>query len=369
MSTNDENKEIQETTENEAEKIMNLIMSEVVVTFILWILVIGIIIYTGLGFFKKNDSIQQLSMFAKSADFFVLLVLLFSILNSYYLLTSDQRNEFFTFLSQALKDDLNDNYSMLYTLMYIVIIYGLSYLFKMPTEIDKMPRTISLVTSFLIVYFILLVIVFVFNNFINIRVVDMLYEAIGSLFNKKVENDDEENEAEETQETGKQEEVYNVSNNLYTYEEAPYVCQALNGRLATYDEVEQSYVNGAEWCNYGWSQDQLALFPTQKETWNKLKGSVNECDKKGASIQNMCGRPGVNGGYIANPNIKFGVNCYGVKPEPKDYEKNMMDANKNKVLPKSGHQLAIDRKTQFWKENADKLLTINSYNKDKWSRY
>ena len=113
----------------------------------------------------------------------------------------------------------------------------------------------------------------------------MLYEAIGSLFNRKVENDDEEDEAEETQETGKQEEVYNVSNNLYTYEEAPYVCQALNGRLATYDEVEKSYESG-EWCNYGWSQDQLALFPTQKETWNKLK-IVNECDKKGASIQNM----------------------------------------------------------------------------------
>ena len=373
MSTNDtngENKEIQETTtENEAEKFMNLIMSEVVVTFILWILVIGIIIYTSLGFFKKNDSVQQLSTFAKTADFFVLLVLLFSILISYYLLTSDQRNEFFTFLSQALKEDLNNNYSMLYTLMYIVIIYGLCYLFKMPREIDKMPRTISLVTSFLIVYFILLVIVFIFNNFINIRVVDMLYEAIGSLFNRKVENDDEEDEAEETQETGKQEEVYNVSNNLYTYEEAPYVCQALNGRLATYDEVEKSYESGAEWCNYGWSQDQLALFPTQKETWNKLKGSVNECDKKGASIQNMCGRPGVNGGYIANPNIKFGVNCYGVKPEPKDYEKNMMDANKNKVLPKSRHQSAIDRKAEFWKENADKLLTINSYNKDKWSRY
>ncbi len=114
MSTNDtngenENNEIQKTTtENEAEKFMNLIMSEVVVTFILWILVIGIIIYTSLGFFKKNDSVQQLSTFAKTADFFVLLVLLFSILNSYYLLTSDQRNEFFTFLSQALKEDLND---------------------------------------------------------------------------------------------------------------------------------------------------------------------------------------------------------------------------------------------------------------------
>ena len=46
-----------------------------------------------------------------------------------------------------------------------------------------------------------------------------------------------------------------------------------------------------------------------------------------------------------------------------------MDANKNKILPKSRHQTVVDRKAEFWKENADKLLTINSHNKDKWSRY
>ena len=32
--------------------------------------------------------------------------------------------------------------------------------------------------------------------------------------------------------------------------------------------------------------------------------------------KNNCGRPGVNGGYIDNPYIKFGVNCYGKKPTP-----------------------------------------------------
>ena len=29
----------------------------------------------------------------------------------------------------------------------------------------------------------------------------------------------------------------------------------------------------------------------------------------------MCGNPGINGGYFANPDLKFGVNCYGIKPK------------------------------------------------------
>ena len=28
-----------------------------------------------------------------------------------------------------------------------------------------------------------------------------------------------------------------------------------------------------------------------------------------------CGKPGLNGGYFSNPQLKFGVNCYGVKPK------------------------------------------------------
>ena len=30
-----------------------------------------------------------------------------------------------------------------------------------------------------------------------------------------------------------------------------------------------------------------------------------------------CGLPGVNGGFFANPKLKFGINCYGIKPKGK----------------------------------------------------
>ena len=37
--------------------------------------------------------------------------------------------------------------------------------------------------------------------------------------------------------------------------------------------------------------------------------------KQSTSLKNSCGKPGVNGSKF-NPNFKFGVNCYGYKPDP-----------------------------------------------------
>jgi hypothetical protein len=156
-------------------------------------------------------------------------------------------------------------------------------------------------------------------------------------------------------------EVFNVSNNLYTYDDAQAVCSAYGARLANYDEIEDAYNKGAEWCNYGWSDNQMAFFPTQKETWNKLQ--------KVQKLKNNCGRPGVNGGFMANPNLKFGVNCYGKKPAPRDSDMAMLAEKQNQIVPKTPEQVELEQKIKFWKDNSDKLLNINSYNQKKWSQY
>jgi hypothetical protein len=103
-------------------------------------------------------------------------------------------------------------------------------------------------------------------------------------------------------------EVFYVSGNNYTYDDAPAVCAAYGADLASYDQVNEAYSGGAEWCGYGWTQGGMALFPTQQDTWDALQGEVDIAKRTG------CGRPGVNGGYF-NPATKFGVNCYGVKPK------------------------------------------------------
>lgn len=149
--------------------------------------------------------------------------------------------------------------------------------------------------------------------------------------------------------------VFNVANNKYTYSEAQAVCNAYDADLATYDQIEQSYLNGGEWCNYGWSADQMAFFPTQKSTWNNLQ--------QDPSMKNACGRPGINGGFMGNPNIRFGANCYGVKPPaPPGWQPDQYPINPSNTIvtgPKEDPILAKLRKN----------AKLNGFNNSEWSRY
>ena len=103
-------------------------------------------------------------------------------------------------------------------------------------------------------------------------------------------------------------EVFHISQNQFTYDEAPAVCAAYGAQLATLEQIIEAYNAGAEWCGYGWSAGGMALYPTQKSTWTELQREVDP------GKRTACGRPGVNGGYF-DPTLKFGVNCFGFKPE------------------------------------------------------
>lgn len=148
-------------------------------------------------------------------------------------------------------------------------------------------------------------------------------------------------------------EVFHLPHNRYTYEQATEACQMFDSRLATYDEVEDSYRNGANWCSYGWSSDQLALFPIQKSMYNELK--------KIPGHERDCGRVGVNGGYIENKNTKFGVNCYGKKPYAGEDDLAYM---KKFSFDKAYPELEALKKEK--EKKMDKLL-IAPFNKDKWN--
>ena len=145
-------------------------------------------------------------------------------------------------------------------------------------------------------------------------------------------------------------EVFHVTANKYTYSDAMEVCKRLSSRLATYDEVEDAYNNGANWCSYGWSDEQLALFPIQKSVYNDLK-QINGHERD-------CGRPGVNGGYIPNKSTKFGVNCYGKKPYITDKNKDYMDKYSYSPAVSDASYNAAGKVTD---------LLISPFNKSKWS--
>jgi hypothetical protein len=155
-------------------------------------------------------------------------------------------------------------------------------------------------------------------------------------------------------------EVFYIKDNVYTYDEAAAVCKAHGAELANYNQLEKTYNEGGEWCGYGWSKDQMILFPTQKDTWNKLQ------DIEGH--ENDCGRPGINGGHIDNKNARFGVNCYGVKRSPNAFESSLLDEMKKGKYPVSKRDKEFRKNVNKFKEKINNNeINMYPFNNHKWS--
>jgi hypothetical protein len=151
-------------------------------------------------------------------------------------------------------------------------------------------------------------------------------------------------------------EVFTVSKNDYTYYDAAPLCKALGAELATYDQVKQAWQKGADWCNYGWVKGQIAIYPTQKSTYEELQEGPE--DQKG-----VCGKPGVNGGFFDNPELKFGVTCVGKKPSQSQHDANAIASGSTRPLTASG--IEFEKKVQRFKEGSDSL-GILPFNKEHW---
>ena len=152
--------------------------------------------------------------------------------------------------------------------------------------------------------------------------------------------------------------VFNIPGNYYNYENANALCTAYGSRLAQYNEIEDSYKNGGDWCNYGWSDGQMALFPTQQKTFDnlqKIKGHENDC-----------GRPGINGGYMVNPELRFGVNCYGNKPKITPEEEELMKTTPQ--YPVTMKDIAFQKRVDFWKSKVTDIL-VSPFNSTTWGSY
>ena len=152
--------------------------------------------------------------------------------------------------------------------------------------------------------------------------------------------------------------VFNIPGNYYDYENAKALCKAYGAELATYDQIEKAYNNGAEWCNYGWSANQQALFPTQKKTYDHLQTIPGH--------ENDCGRTGVNGGYMANPKLRFGVNCYGNKPKITAEEEELMKTTP--AYPQTAEDIAFQKRVDFWKTKVGDIL-VSPFNKNSWGSF
>lgn len=82
-------------------------------------------------------------------------------------------------------------------------------------------------------------------------------------------------------------EVFQITKNIFDYGDALTICQKIGVQMATKEQVKKAAAAGARWKNLGWVSCGEAYYPN--------------------------GSFGMVGGKIP-PQVKLGVNCYGIKP-------------------------------------------------------
>ena len=159
------------------------------------------------------------------------------------------------------------------------------------------------------------------------------------------EKADTQNQSQSQSQSQNQLQTFHVPGQ-YTYTDAKALCRAYGGNLANIQQMMDAYEAGAEWCDYGWSDDHMALYPTQLKTWKNY--NETELHKKD------CGRPGVNGGYNMNLKQLLGANCHAKKPP-----------QKGEIQPPPFPANPLDEKTNAYKSD---LPNVSPFNYEKWNQ-
>lgn len=373
LKTNDLSGNVGQLTEDTG-SLFYTIFNKSNIIMIVWFLAIYFIAYFILGFFVKpgGDTSNFQLRLSNVLDMLFLGVALLLIITYFYTSSDSDKSAWVSNTYAGAVNYINSPNSILSAGLFIVVFYLAVYLFRFPMTPETKPIFVSFIETVAWAFFVIIAFVDFFTYVLGVPLKGMFNA--GSWWNLVPDeapvviktSDASANAIKKVADASGNKtdlsanEVFNISNNLYTYDDSQAICAAYGAKLATYDQIEDTYNKGGEWCNYGWSDGQMIFFPTQKSTWNKL-----QTDPKN---KNNCGRPGINGGYIANPYMKFGVNCYGTKPAATQDDLNRMSAKQNQVAPKSEADKALDAKVQYWKDNADKLLQLNSYNTKQWSQ-
>ena len=246
-------------------------------------------------------------------------------------------------------NDYSTNPIILGVMVLIIIFYYIIFSFIGLSDNKNISGIFSLFEALLWGLFLILVFTNAVLYFFDINIVT----EFNNIINKKLESEPVIKPVKQIDPN----EVYHVPGNRFTYHDAKAVCKAFDGEMATYEQLEKSYKKGASWCSYGWTKDQLGLYPTSQNNWKKLQ------KKKGHEYD--CGLPGINGGYVSNPHVELGANCYGIKPSKSKLESDNLD-NKS-YYPKTHKELLFEQRVKYWKDRIGNIL-ISPFNTEKWSK-
>jgi len=382
-----ENTESTESNNNDFNNMVDSLFTANNLTIVMWFVGVYAVVYLGLRVFKNKNGEEPSfqNSVKKIVDFLVVILLIFMLITFFYVMSKDDQNNTTKETKDYIVNFLDSPYSIVPIIAILAGFYLFLFLARIPRDENK-PFTISFIEGVLWVSLVIIVIVQFFKQVFNMSILEFASE-VSALETPEetattaaplptetatpTESTDSCANALTPDQVDPNSEVFHVGNNKYTYQDAQAVCKSYGATLATYKQVEDSYTKGGEWCGYGWSADQMALFPTQQSTFDKLKKVDDEggCDakKSGNSVQFNCGRPGVNGGYIANPYVKFGVNCFGKKPEGTEDQLLQMKITDDN-FPKTPYQKELDAKVDFWKNSKTGTLDVKSFNKQKWNQ-
>ena len=405
-NTPQENKPLVRNTEDDENKFMEFIdtiFNATTYTIIFVLLVVYGFYGLGKAIYKNKGSMNESSgvaRYSRIIDLIILFLIGSFIFNAYYSLEEDDKKNILGYTIEWTHDYFNNPWSVFELIWFTIIFFALVYVLKVPMLPDVKPLLVHLIEKKIWIIYAMFAVVFFFKYVLDIPILDLLFnnsvmnyfkdvqpysssesgngspsvfDSISKNLNltEDIYENDPDNEQDNNLQSPGQEatgqeapgqevkcnsgpnvsdnEVFNVSNNVYSYEEAQKVCSAFDASLATYDQIEHSYKNGGEWCNYGWSDGQMAFFPTQKKTWETLQ--------KSEGTKHACGRPGINGGFIDNPYVRFGANCYGKKPK----------------RPDDWGPINYTTDCGIEKEDPNKKIRdeakLNSFNQTNWSRY
>jgi len=342
------------------------------VLFIIWFLVVYLFIYYFVRTFYRNDAdpFKEKLAFSRGLDIFIFGLIIILTVYSYWDLSEYDKQNIVGYLLNWTKNFYNNPMSFFNVVMFIIVFYCFIYLFGVPMTKETRPMSIYLIEQKSWILLITVIIVDFFKYIMGIPIVDIIFGLNGGLinswYNLKIDSSNNLHDISANSKDfsnnvtkHKKPEVFNIANSLYNYDDAQIVCKAYGARLATVDEMNEAYDEGADWCVSSWSADRQVLFPTQKSTYDRLQSI------KGA--ENNCGRTGVNGGRVKDTSMRFGINCYGIKPDPSATDKLRMNEIKTKVTPKSMQEVILDAKVEYWKNNKDTYSILSPFNTDKWT--
>ena len=259
-------------------------------------------------------------------------------------------------------NNFGNNYNLLFILIIVIIIFYVFFSFS-GVNGESYPL-LNFLHNILWILLIFIILLNASSYFFNI---DIINEINNFFTNKNKQEldiefafDKEKDISLNTIDTSSnivKKEVYHIPGDKFTFHDAKAICKAFDSEIASFDQLKQAQQNGASWCSYGWTDDQLALYPTNENDWNKLK---NKSDNK-----YDCGLPGINGGHIKNTHIKLGANCYGIKPEKSKLEKDLELNENNPLDAKTYKEYVFDKRINEWKDKLGNVV-INGFNSDTW---